>query len=98
MIPASYHPAAALLSPDLGFKLIIWGGGLLALLGALKLVIWAFGEFAPHVYARVQSDNIRDLLTGRMNRLVFGLGGLITVLLGLIFVGLGIFFERLIVH
>lgn len=83
------------ITPELGFKFIVWGGWLLALLGFLKIVIWAFGEFVPRVYSRIPSENIRNLFTGKTNRLVFGLGGFVTAIIGLIFVVLGIFFERL---
>jgi len=94
----SLHFAIVLIEPDLGFKLIIWGGWLLTLMGTLKMVIWAFGEFTPRVYSRIPSENIRNMLTGKMNRLLFGLGGFIFAILGLVFVALGILFERLIVH
>ena len=33
-----------------------WGGFFLALLGAIKLVIYLLGEFWPGVYGRVKSD------------------------------------------
>lgn len=92
------HLAIALIDPELGFKLIIWGGWLLTLMGTLKVVIWAFGEFAPQIYAKIPSESIRNMLTGKMNRLFFGLGGFIFALLGLVFVALGIFFERVLVH
>ena len=88
---------AALIQPEMGFQLVVWGGWLLTLMGVLKIVIWAFGEFVPRVYSRIPSESIRNLFTGKMNRLVFGLGGFVVALLGLVFVGLGILFERLLV-
>ncbi len=88
---------AALIEPEMGFQLVVWGGWLLTLMGVLKIVIWAFGEFVPRVYSRIPSESLRNLFTGKMNRLVFGLGGLVITILGLIFVGLGILFDRLLV-
>ncbi|MEX2581280.1 MAG: hypothetical protein WD342_19645 [Verrucomicrobiales bacterium] len=87
----------AFIDPGLGFKLIVWGGALLTLIGVLKLAIWAFGEFAPGTYSKIESEKVRSLFVGKTNRLVFGLGGLVTAVLGLIFVCLGILFERLLV-
>lgn len=88
---------ATLVKPEMGFQLVVWGGWLLTLMGVLKIVIWTFGEFVPRVYSRIPSENIRNLFTGKMNRLVFGLGGFVVAILGLIFVALGIFFDRLLV-
>lgn len=78
-----------LIDPVVGLKLVIVGGWSLALLGALKLVAYLVGEFAPGAWSRVRSEWLRRCLVGKGNRLLFGLGGFLTLLLGLVFVGLG---------
>lgn len=78
-----------LIDPALGMRLVIVGGWALAFLGALKMVIYLVGEIAPGAYARIRSETFRKFLTGNGNRLLFGLGGFLTLLLGLVFVGLG---------
>ena len=84
-----------LIDPSLGVRLIVWGGWILAGIGAVKVAIYLVGELFPGVYARLKSDGLRRFLTGTGNRLVFGLGGFLTVILGLVFVILGIFVGRL---
>lgn len=78
-----------LIEPHLAARIIIWGGWALALIGALKVVFYLIGEIRPGIYARIQSAGVRRFLTGTGNRLVFGLGGLLTVILGLVFAALG---------
>ena len=75
-----------LLDPAVSLKLVVIGGWLLAALGALKLLIYLVGEMSPGLYSRVRSEAVRRFLTGKGNRLLFGLGGFLTVLLGLFFV------------
>ena len=84
-----------LIDPALGLKLVIIGGWALALLGALKLVVYLVGELAPGAYARIRSETFRRFVTGKGNRLLFGLGGFLTLLLGLVFVILGLIATRL---
>ena len=84
-----------LIDPSFGVRLIVRGGWLLAGIGALKVVIYFVGELFPGVYGRLKSDGLRRFLTGNGNRLVFGLGGFLTVILGLVFVILGLFVGRL---
>lgn len=79
-----------LLDPQLGLKLVVWGGWALAALGALKVVVYLVGEFFPGAFAGIRSPSARKFLTGTGNRLLFGAGGLLTLLLGLVFVGLGL--------
>ncbi|HRQ88557.1 MAG TPA: hypothetical protein PLA50_07155 [Bacteroidia bacterium] len=78
-----------LIDPALGIKLIVVGGWCLAALGALKVVLYLVGEFVPNAYAWIKSEGLRRFLTGKGNRLLFGVGGAATVLLGLVFVGIG---------
>ena len=84
--------------PAVLVKLVISGGWILAAMGAIKVVIYLVGELAPGVYSSIRSDAIRRFLTGKSNRLIFGLGGFLTFLLGLVFVFLGVllgYVERL---
>lgn len=83
------------IDPNVACKLIIGGGWLLAALGAIKMVIYAVGEFFPGAYSRIRSVGFRKVITGKGNRLIFGLGGILTLFLGLIFVVLGIFVRML---
>jgi len=91
--------ADPLIDPEFSVALIAWGGWILAALGVLKLLVFAIGEWAPGFYDRFRSDGFRNFMVGRGNRLVFGLGGLVTALIGLAFVGvavvLGLLVDRL---
>ena len=78
-----------LLEPVVALKLVIVGGWSLAVLGAIKMGIYLIGELAPQAWSRVRSEWVRKFVLGKGNRLLFGLGGFVTVLLGLVFVGLG---------
>lgn len=78
-----------LIDPAVSMRLVIVGGWFLAVLGALKLVIYLVGEFAPDAYSRIRSETFRKFLIGKGNRLIFGIGGFLTLILGLVFVGLG---------
>ncbi|MDF1823826.1 MAG: hypothetical protein P1U68_04240 [Verrucomicrobiales bacterium] len=73
-------------------KLLSWA---LILLGIAKMVIYGIGECFPGAYAKIKSEQLRKFLTGKGNRLLFGLGGFITALLGLIALGLGYFLAFL---
>jgi len=83
------------IDPDLALRLVITGGWLLAALGILKLLFYALGELLPGFYKGIKSDSVRKFLTGNSNRLIFGLGGFVTVILGVVFVGLGLLLRRL---
>ncbi len=83
-----------LIEPALGLKLVIWGGWLLAAIGVLKVLIFFIGELVPGAYSRIKSESVRRFMTGNANRLIFGLLGGLTVLLGLIFVFLGVLLSR----
>ena len=78
-----------MMEPTLGLQIIIFGGWILIALGITKLLIWLMGEMFPGVYSKIQSHRARDFMTGLGNRLIFGGGGLVTVLLGWGFVALG---------
>lgn len=82
------------IDPTLAFRLVITGGWLLAALGILKLLIYGLGEIVPGIYRGIKSDAVRKFLTGNSNRLLFGVGGFVTALLGLVFVGLGMILRR----
>jgi len=77
------------IDPDLAFRLIIVLSWMLVFLGVLKLAIYLVGECLPGAYARVKSETVRKFLTGTGNKIVFGLLGLLTVLAGFAFLGLG---------
>lgn len=77
-----------IIDPDLAFRLMVLGSWLLIAMGAAKLAIYLVGECLPQVYAKVQSVGFKRFLTGTGNRVVFGLLGLLTLLLGLVFLGL----------
>lgn len=73
----------SLLDPEFGISLVKLFSWILVALGVFKVVIYLVGEFAPGTFARVKSDAVRKFLTGRGNRLLFGLGGFLTALVGL---------------
>ena len=79
----------AALDREFAATTVIWLGWLMAGIGALKLTIFLVGEFFPSFWEKVKSSAFRKLLTGAGNRFLFGLGGLITVILGLAAVGIG---------
>ena len=78
-----------MMEPKLGLQLITVGGWVLIALGVTKLLIWLAGEMFPVVYSKIESQRARNFMTGTGNRLIFGCGGLVTVLLGWGFVVLG---------
>lgn len=71
-------------------RAIFIGAWFLVLSGIVQVIVYLLGEFHPSLYVRIRSDSIRRLLTGMGNRLIFGLGGLVTLLLGLFFIVAGI--------
>lgn len=78
-----------MMEPKLGLQVITFGGWVLIALGVAKLLIWLAGEMFPGVYNKIESRKARNFMTGTGNRLIFGCGGLVTVLLGWGFVVLG---------
>lgn len=84
-----------LIDPELSLRLVAIFSWILIILGAAKMLIYVIGEWFPGAYLRVKSETARNFLTGTGNRFLFGLGGLITVLLGLGGLGLGYLFARL---
>jgi hypothetical protein len=83
------------IDPDLAFRLMLIGSWLLILMGAGKLAVYLVGEFAPQAYAKVRSVGFKRFLTGTGNRLVFGLLGAFTLLLGVVFLGLAYLVRHL---
>lgn len=78
-----------LIDPEWSLRLIRILSWILIFLGAGKLVIGMIGEWFPSAYSRIQSEWVKKFLTGNGNRLLFGLGGLLTVLLGVAGLALG---------
>ena len=74
------------LDPDTSLWLVEWGGWILFALGVIKMLIWLTGEFHPTGYQNIKSDTMRKILTGGLNRLIFGLGGFLTAVFGAVFV------------
>jgi hypothetical protein len=85
----------ALMDPELSLRLIKILSWILIVLGGGKMIIYVIGEWMPSLYSRVKSDTVRKFLTGTGNRLLFGLGGLVTLLFGVIGLALGSFFAML---
>ncbi len=73
---------------DLGSKFVIVLGWLLVVIGVLKIIFYLVGEIRPGTWNKIKSPTIKKMLTGKVNRLVFGLGGLITILFGLGSIGI----------
>ncbi len=84
-----------IIDPSLGLRLIAVLSWALIILGLGKMVIYAIGEFAPRAYERIRSEKARKFMTGKGNRLLFGLGGFLTALFGFICLLLGRLFEHL---
>lgn len=83
------------IEPETSLRLIKVLSWALILLGIGKMAIYAVGECIPGAYAKIKSEQVRKFLTGKGNRLLFGLGGFITALLGFIALGLGYFLAFL---
>ena len=84
-----------IIEPELGTTIMIWLGWILAVIGLLKIIFYLIGECAPSVWDKVKSPSIKRFLTGKGNRIVFGLGGLLTLIFGLGSVGLALLIRRL---
>lgn len=59
-----------------------WGGFVLLVIGLLKLLIYGIGRYRGGCVEGISSPTLKRFLSGKGNRLVFGVGGLITVLAG----------------
>ncbi|MCB1063463.1 MAG: hypothetical protein KDN20_11155 [Verrucomicrobiae bacterium] len=59
-----------------------WGGVVLVAIGVLKMGFYAVGVTWPDALNRIHSETLRQFFTGKGNRLVFGIGGLITAAVG----------------
>lgn len=76
-------------------QIVIWLGSILAGIGMLKISFWVVGELFPGVWERkIQSPGLKRFLTGSGNRIVFGIGGILTLLFGLASVGLALLLQR----
>lgn len=75
----------ALLEPDVAFRLMEVMCWMLIALGLLKLIIYIVGELLPGAYGKIKSDKVRNFMTGKANRWLFGFGGFLTALLGALF-------------
>ena len=84
-----------MIEPELGLRIIKYGGWALVAIGLLKMTIWSVGEIAPGCYEKIKSAGVKKFMTGQGNRLLFGLGGLLTVLIGGFFILIGIFLTRI---
>ena len=71
-----------LIDPALAVRLISVLSWILIGLGLSKIVVFAIGEWMPGAYSKIRSEWFRKLCTGKGNRLLFGLGGLLTALIG----------------
>ena len=87
--------AVRIFEPDLAVKIIIVLGLIMAGLGFLKMIFYLVGELKPNAWAKIKSPSIRKFLTGNGNRLLFGLGGFITILFGLGAIGIALLIRRL---
>ena len=83
-----------MIEPTLGLKIVIWGGWSLIILGAAKIILWIVGEVFPNAYRMLKSETTRKFMTGTGNRLLFGLGGFVTTLLGWGFAAIGHWLSR----
>ena len=87
--------ATTFLDPDFAVTIIIVLGLIMAGLGFLKMVFYLVGELKPQAWDKIKSPTIRKFLTGHGNRLLFGLGGFLTVLFGLAAVGIALLIRWL---
>ncbi len=75
--------------PDLQkamLDLVVWLGWAMFVLGVLKMIVYALGEFRPGIWDGM-SGAVKKFMTGKSNRWLFGLGGLLTALFGIGTVG-----------
>ncbi|MDF1816575.1 MAG: hypothetical protein P1V20_30515 [Verrucomicrobiales bacterium] len=85
----------SLIDPEIGIPIIIWLGWLMVALGVLKIVVYLIGEISPGAWDKIKSPTIKKLLTGKGNRLLFGLGGLVTVIFGFGAIGIALLIRYL---
>lgn len=87
-----------MIDSQLAFRLIFALSWLMIALGLFKMIVYIVGELIPGAYKAVKSEKVRKFLTGTGNRLLFGLGGFLTLVIGVVFLLLGRFlaavFER----
>lgn len=88
-------PHLAWIEPQLASRIIFWLGWLLIFLGVLKIALYLAGELKPSLWDKIKSPSLRRLLTGTGNRLLFGLGGLITALFGAGSIAIAVFIRHL---
>lgn len=86
---------AAFIDVPTCLRLIRWLSWALVISGIGQIIIYIVGELFPGVYSRIRSEWIRKLFIGNGNRLVFGAGGLLTLILGGIFLGLAALIEAI---
>lgn len=67
------------------FAFVWWGGLVLVSIGVFKIVFYLIGAHRPGWFERIQSPTLRRFLAGRSNRLIFGWGGFITIVVGAFF-------------
>ncbi len=82
-----------LIDPTLGIRLTITFSWILIALGLLKFALFLVGEFFPKAFQNVKSPAVKKFLTGTGNRLLFGLGGFGTGLIGFLGLLAGRFLE-----
>lgn len=81
----------ALIDPELGMSIVrscSWG---MIVWGVIHLGIYLIGEFFPKAYNWLKSEGLRKLFIGNANRLVWGVGGIVLILMGFAF----LFFVKL---
>ena len=89
------NEANHLIDPELSLQLVKVLSWILIVLGVAKMVLYAIGEWIPSAYTKVKSETAKKFLTGSGNRFLFGLGGFITLLLGVGGLALGYLFAHL---
>lgn len=77
------------MDPAFAKTFITIGSWLLIAMGLAKMMIYLIGELLPGVYSKIKSEKTRKFMTGTGNRIVFGLLGFVTVLIGAFFLLLG---------
>lgn len=86
---------AAFIDVPTCLRLIRWLSWALVISGVGQIIIYIVGELFPGLYSRIRSEWIRKLFIGNGNRLVFGAGGVLTLILGGIFLGLAALIEAI---
>jgi hypothetical protein len=62
--------------------IVWWGGLVLVSIGLLKFAFYLAGAHRPGWFEKIQSPTLKRFLAGRSNRLVFGWGGFVTIVVG----------------